>query len=354
MCLIVDIKKKLHEFNLEVNFEINKNTLGLIGPSGSGKSMILKCITGIEKPDSGRIILNDRILFDSKKRINIPIRDRKVGYLFQNYALFPHLTVKQNIAFGLKRKSKIEIIEKVNEIISIIKLNEIENRYPMQISGGQQQRVALARALIINPEILLFDEPFSALDEYLRNEMIKNLNYILSEYKGNRIFVTHNIEEAYTICKDIIVLSKGKIKSNGSKKDIFNNPLNIDSAKITGFKNISRIKILSSNTIEALDWGLKLKVNNNRDEGAFYVGIRSNDITISDNSSYENTAKCQISYISETPFRVTVYLKNEDINLKFNDYNLQWEVSKEDWDRIKDIQQPLNIQLKSDKLVLLK
>lgn len=179
----MDIEKDLSSFKLKVEIKQEKGTLGFLGESGSGKSMTLKCIAGLEKPTRGKIVLNDRVLFDSEKKINLSTQDRKVGFLFQNYALFPHMTVSQNIELGLLKLSKSEKKEIVARYLDILKLNGFEGRYPWQLSGGQQQRVALARALATSPDILLLDEPFSALDHHLRSNMEKELMNMLKDYK---------------------------------------------------------------------------------------------------------------------------------------------------------------------------
>ena len=189
MSLYVDIEKDLSSFKLKVEIKQEKGTLGFLGESGSGKSMTLKCIAGLEKPTRGKIVLNDRVLFDSEKKINLSTQDRKVGFLFQNYALFPHMTVSQNIELGLLKLSKSEKKEIVARYLDILKLNGFEGRYPWQLSGGQQQRVALARALATSPDILLLDEPFSALDHHLRSNMEKELMNMLKDYKGDILFV---------------------------------------------------------------------------------------------------------------------------------------------------------------------
>ena len=171
MSLIVDIEKDFGSFYLKANIKQEKGVLGFLGESGCGKSMTLKCIAGIVKPDRGRIVLNGRVLFDSEKKINLPPQERKVGYLFQNYALFPHMTIKENIEIGLSNLSKEDKDKVVKEHLTKMKLEGFENRYPHQLSGGQQQRIAFARALACNPEILLLDEPFSALDNHLKSNM---------------------------------------------------------------------------------------------------------------------------------------------------------------------------------------
>ncbi|MFR5131354.1 MAG: sulfate/molybdate ABC transporter ATP-binding protein [Terrisporobacter sp.] len=168
MSLILDIEKDFGSFYLKANIKQEKGVLGFLGESGCGKSMTLKCIAGIVKPDRGRIVLNGRVLFDSEKKINLPPQERRVGYLFQNYALFPHMTTKENIEIGLSNLSKDEKDKVVKEHLTKMKLEGFENRYPHQLSGGQQQRIAFARALACNPEILLLDEPFSALDNHLK------------------------------------------------------------------------------------------------------------------------------------------------------------------------------------------
>lgn len=218
MALLVDIEKVLQGFTLKVKLDIGNETLGLLGQSGCGKSMTLKCIAGIETPTKGKIILNGRTLFDSEKGINIPIKKRKVGYLFQNYALFPNMTVLQNIQFGLKDLSQKEREKIAQDKINMFQLNGLENRYPSQLSGGQQQRVAIARALAVEPEILLLDEPFSALDNFLKSQVEKELMDVVNSYGRTVIFVSHNMDEVYRICDNIKIISNGKEEASGTKK----------------------------------------------------------------------------------------------------------------------------------------
>lgn len=205
--LEVSIHKKLNEFDLEVSFLAKPNScIGILGSSGCGKSMTLKSIAGIVDPDSGRIE-GDQIFFDKEKKINMKPQQRKVGYLFQNYALFPNMTVEQNIATGLERKDA----KKVNEMIKRFQLEGLEKSYPRQLSGGQQQRVALARIFAYNPDILLLDEPFSAMDSSLRETLRLELMRTLKDYEGITILVTHDRDEAYELCDTILLMDKGKI-----------------------------------------------------------------------------------------------------------------------------------------------
>lgn len=203
----VEIKKKLKEFDLDISFSAGKGCLGILGPSGCGKSMTLKSIAGIVTPDSGRIALQyakgeaagGRVLYDSALKINEKPQMRRVGYLFQNYALFPNMSVEENIAAGLKGMEKKKA--KVGEMIERFRLTGLEKRYPGQLSGGQQQRVALARILAYEPEALLLDEPFSAMDTYLREGLRLELSKVLADYDGVSVMVTHDRDEAFQLCK---------------------------------------------------------------------------------------------------------------------------------------------------------
>lgn len=209
--LKVKILKKLNRFSLESEFEIQNETVALFGNSGSGKSMTLKCIAGIEKPDSGYIILNDRVLFDSERKINLIPQKRKVGYMFQDYALFQNMTVKQNVATGMETTVKLrcELKDELDFYLEKFKLKEIENEYPKILSGGQKQRAALARMLAAKPEVILLDEPFSSLDYDLKDEMIENMLEVLKSENKPAIFVSHNRDEVAAICNKVISIKDG-------------------------------------------------------------------------------------------------------------------------------------------------
>ena len=223
--LKLKIKKQLDNINLDINFETDDNILGLIGASGSGKSMSLKCIAGIEMPDEGYIILNDRVLFDSEKHINLRPQDRNIGYLFQNFALFPQMTVYKNVFVSVNKKyNRLEKKNKTNEILNILNLQGLENRYPEEISGGQQQRVAFARIIVNEPDFLLLDEPFSSLDAFLKWNIAKELKNILNKINKKAIFVTHNINEVNFLCENAIVIMDGKQIEKNSIKELINNP----------------------------------------------------------------------------------------------------------------------------------
>ena len=209
--LVVQIYKKLAEFDLDVSFQVNDNILGLMGASGSGKSMTLKCIAGIETPNRGRIVLNNRVLFDSEKKINVPIQKRNVGYMFQSYALFPNMNVYENISVGLRARKVKDVDIVVQKVMQQFRIFELASRYPKQLSGGQRQRVALARLMAYEPDVLLLDEPFSALDEDLKKDLLQELKSELQISKPI-IFVSHNQEEVNELCDLKYKIKQGKIR----------------------------------------------------------------------------------------------------------------------------------------------
>ena len=208
--LEVQIYKKLAEFDLDVYFQVDDNILGLMGASGSGKSMTLKCIAGIETPDQGRIVLNGRVLFDSEKKINVPIQKRNVGYMFQSYALFPNMNVYENISVGLRARKVKDVDIVVQKVMQQFRVFELASRYPKQLSGGQRQRVALARLMAYEPDVLLLDEPFSALDEDLKEDLLQELKSELQISKPV-IFVSHDKEEVNYLCDLNYKIKQGEI-----------------------------------------------------------------------------------------------------------------------------------------------
>jgi molybdate transport system ATP-binding protein len=312
LSIYVDIKKQLSSFNLEVNFQHENGILGFLGASGSGKSMTLKSIAGLVTPAEGKIVVNDKFFFNSQAKINLTPQKRKVGYLFQNYALFPNMNIIDNIEIGASNLKDIEKKALSREYIKRFDLSGLEKRYPWQLSGGQQQRVALARALIISPDILLLDEPFSALDQHLRNNLEKELMSILKNYNGNIIFVTHDIAEAYRVCNDIIVYEAGKSLKKREKKDLFKRPKTLSEATLTGCKNISKAKKTGKYTIYAENWGHEFIVNDEVPENVEYICIRAHDIDIRNDSITENTFSYKIDNIIENPFEFTLHMKSND------------------------------------------
>ena len=271
MSLKVNIKKRLGNFNLDVAFETERGVFAILGASGCGKSMTLKCIAGIETPDEGRIELNGRVLYDSAKKINLTPQKRRVGYMFQDYALFPNMTVEQNIKAGMGKHPEEE---KVRSYINRFRLEGLEKHYPAQLSGGQKQRVAMARMIASEPDILLLDEPFSALDSYLKWELEQEMRDMLAEVQKPVLFVSHNRDEVYRLCSMVSCIDHGKMEVIEKTKEFFHNPKTKTAAVLSGCKNISVAEIVDNNHIKALGWGITLCVSEIPEETKA-VGIRA-------------------------------------------------------------------------------
>ena len=330
MSLYVDIEKDLGSFKLKVKFEQEDGIVGLLGQSGCGKSMTLRCIAGIVKPDKGKIISNGKVFFDSEKKINLTPQQRNIGFLFQNYALFPHMSVKQNIQLGIEKLSKEEKDEITKKYLKKFRLAGFEDRYPWQLSGGQQQRIALARALCLNPDILILDEPFSALDYHLRSNMENELCEILKDFDGNVLFVTHDISEAYRISDDIIVFDNGLSLPKRTKNELFVHPSCMTEAVITGCKNISSCDIINTDTVFAKDWGFNCKIEKGVSENSKHIGIRAHHMKVVEDNSQdiedgENIFEMTVVKVIENSFTYNIHIKNCDNE---NNLSLQMEVDK--------------------------
>ena len=220
MSLLVEIEKQLGNFHLNVRFQAETETLALLGASGCGKSMTLKCIAGIMTPDRGRIVLNGRVLFDSEARIALPPQQRRVGYLFQNYALFPTMTVEKNILCGIRSGSKAEKNAALPATLHHFRLEGLEKRYPAQLSSGQQQRVALARTLTQNPRIILADEPVAALDPVTAKQVMQDFVRINEEMGISILLNIHHVELALEYADRIIGIRAGKIVYDGPSANV--------------------------------------------------------------------------------------------------------------------------------------
>ena len=237
MSLIVDIEKKLGSFTLRSKFETDKGTMALLGASGCGKSVTLKCIAGIMTPDKGRIILDGETLFDSEQRIDLTPQQRRIGYLFQQYALFPNMTVSQNIQCGIRTGSRAEKQRQASEQLRRFRLEGLEKKYPAQISGGQQQRVALARILASEPRAILLDEPFSALDSFLKWNLELELSDLLSDFGGPILWVSHDLGECYRNCRTVCVIEDGTSSPVTEMEALIRHPATQSAARLTGCRN---------------------------------------------------------------------------------------------------------------------
>ncbi len=352
--LCVDIEKQMATFHLAATFTAYAGNLGILGGSGSGKSMMLRCIAGVDTPTAGRIVLNGRTLFDAAQRINLPSRQRCISLVFQNYALFPHLTVAQNIAFGLRHFPQTQRRQRVRQQLALVQLQGLDDRYPHQLSGGQQQRVALARALATEPDVLLLDEPFSALDTHLRSQMERQLLHTLATYGGITLFVTHNLEEAYRLCETLVVMSGGKILTHNAKQQIFAHPQTVRVAQLTGCKNVSRAEALAGKQIMAIDWGISLHLSAPMPDRVTHVGIRAHQLHITPQPAHpDNTYACWLAATSETPHRMTLFLKFQIPPVHVHDYHLQVEMFKERWYPLQSHPQPWYAFLDPERLMTL-
>jgi molybdate transport system ATP-binding protein len=220
----VKIAAALQTFNLNVEFSVEARLTVLFGPSGCGKSTVLNCLAGLRKPDSGSIVVCDKTFFDVAQGINLPPQSRQIGYVFQNPSLFPHLTVFENIAFGIDKWDTKRRNDRVNELLELLNLSGLGNRRVSQISGGQIQRVALARALAPEPKLVLLDEPFSALDSELRNQLAEELLSMQKQLALPMVLVTHSRAEALQMADTVVLLDRGQVTAIGSPQSLLGNP----------------------------------------------------------------------------------------------------------------------------------
>ena len=304
MSLEVNVTKRFDGFTLCANFAARSTATAILGASGCGKSMTLRCIAGIVKPDAGRIVLDGRVLFDSAQHIDLPPQQRGVGLLFQNYALFPNMTVEQNVLCGLKaEKDKAARKARCAEMLQAMRLEPLAKRCPAQLSGGQQQRTALARILVGRPKILMLDEPFSALDSYLREEVEGEVGSLLAGFCGTALLVTHNRDEAYRLCRDMIVMDGGPVLRTGGTKEVFADPQSTTAARLTG-------------------WDVPLHLAAEVPETCTAVGIRAHDFAPCAPAA-PNALPVQLNSTSENPFDWNLIFTAPDGTTR-----LWWKVSK--------------------------
>ena len=283
MSLCVDIEKKLGAFHLRAQFEAQDETTALLGASGCGKSVTLKCIAGIMTPDRGRIALGGRVLFDSERKIDLPPQQRRVGYLFQQYALFPNMTVEQNILCGIRREHRAERKALLAEKIRIFRLEGLEKKHPAQLSGGQQQRVALARILSSEPEAILLDEPFSALDSYLKWNLELELSDLLALFRGPVLWVSHDLGECCRNCRSVCVMEDGKTGAVTGMDALLRCPESVSAARLAGCKNFLAAEE-NNGAVYLPEWDLTLPID--AEEKPFTtLGIPDGALTLRDDGA---------------------------------------------------------------------
>ncbi|MCH3949708.1 MAG: ATP-binding cassette domain-containing protein [Acidaminococcus sp.] len=306
MSLSVDIKLRLGAFHLAVQFETTQGPLALLGASGCGKSITLRCIAGIMTPDEGRILLDGTPLFDSKAGINIPPQKRHIGYLFQQYALFPTMTVEENIAAAIF--SKKEQKERIPQLLEQFQLTKEAKKKPWQLSGGQQQRTALARIFASRPQALLLDEPFSALDSYLRGQVESQLFETLQNYSGSVIWVSHDLREVYRNCPEVCVIDQGQSQPQCTLPDLLKNPQTTAAAKLSGCQNIAKAEY-ENGKIKLPEWGITLQGNKRWAPSVHFIGFRAEHLYPAESPDDNNTFSCQILRIIRDIGKVTYQLK---------------------------------------------
>ncbi len=325
MSLTVDIEKRFKGFTLRAAFDAGDETLALLGASGCGKSMTLRCVAGVEKPDQGRIVLDKEVLFDSEKHINVSPQERRVGLMFQHYALFPQMTVIQNVRCGAQRDMKGKKREEAaRSMLEAFGISDLADRLPSQLSGGQQQRTALARMMVGQPRILMLDEPFSALDSHLRFRMEQEVRQVIRRFNKTVLLVSHDRDEVYRMADKVALMNGGQIERIGTREDVFSDPGTRTGCLLTGCKNVSAIRVIDDSHVEALDWGISLKFPVK--PGIDAVGVRMHSVLPGPG---ENAVRCKVAEVIENPFSVTVMLR--PVNAGVGKTAIGWEMEKPVW-----------------------
>ena len=347
MGIELKIKKNYRDFILDVSIQSTAKRIGILGASGCGKTLTLKSIAGLVRPDEGCISVDDRVLFDSENRIDIKAKNRNVGYLFQSYALFPHMTVEENIKtalHGAKSGGGDAGAKTVDEILEMFGLQDVRDHRPQELSGGQQQRTALARMLACDPGLLLLDEPFSAMDTYMREGLRLELIRMLEGFDKTVILVSHDRDEIYQMCEYLVLMDEGKVIAHGPTDEVFADPHTPRVARLTGCKNISRIERLDEHRFRALDWqGIELVVDRVIADDITHAGIRAHDFYPSDPGG-DNIIQTGRTRISRLPFEWYVTLEN----------GLWWKIPK-NLDGSGDVYEaPPYIHVEPEKILLMR
>ncbi|MGO4860503.1 sulfate/molybdate ABC transporter ATP-binding protein [Atopobiaceae bacterium Sow4_H2] len=342
MSLVVDIEKDLAGFSLDVSFRVDdaREVMGLLGASGCGKSMTLKCIAGVVTPDCGHIELDGRVLFDSESRVDVPARDRRVGYLFQDYALFPNMDVLHNVMAGVRSRDAAERRRVAMGQIRAFRLDGLERLRPAQLSGGQRQRVAIARIMGSDPDLLLLDEPFSALDGYLRWQLELELSDTLREFGRPTVFVSHSRDEVYRLCDTVCVVSSGTSEPKLTVPQLFSAPDTLSAALISGCKNVSRARPVGRGLLACDDWGVTLRASRGVAPDVTHAGIRAHYLRVvsvgeglagsvpadgTATGADGNLIPCEVDRVIDSTFSTIVMLATP------GGARLRYELEKDEW-----------------------
>jgi molybdate transport system permease protein len=351
--LEIDLEKRLERFTLRVSLRARRGAVGILGASGAGKSMTLRLIAGVVTPDGGRIVLNGRVLFDSATGENVRCARRRIGIVFQDYALFPHMTVAENVGFGLSALTKPEWRRLVMRHLQRMHIAELAERTPGEISGGQRQRVAIARCMAMEPDALLLDEPFAALDPHLRRQTEEQLRETLAEYQGAVLFVTHDMEEAFRFCSELVVLDAGRVIASGPRNELFERPRSVAAARLTGCKNIVAARRVGVDRIAVDAWQCELQTASPIPDGLTHVGVRSHQIAFATEVAGENTFPGWLVGSSEAPHEMTLYLRLHAPAQVGEPAHLQVDLPKDAWRALMDRPQPWPVRLAPSRLLLL-
>ncbi len=357
--LEIDLEKRLERFCLQVRLRAGRGAVGILGASGAGKSMTLRLVAGVVAPDGGRIVLNGRVLYDSATGEDVACARRRIGIVFQDYALFPHMTVEQNVGFGLSALGAEERRRVVARHLERMHIAELAGRTPSEISGGQRQRVAIARCMAMEPDALLLDEPFAALDPHLRRKTEEQLRETLAEYTGAVLFVTHDMEEAFRFCSELVVLDGGRAIASGPKQELFERPRSVVAARLTGCKNIVAARRAGAQRIAVEAWGCELRTECAVPDALTHVGVRSHQIEIVPDAidaavaTGGNTFPGWLVGSSEAPHEMTLYLRLHAPALAAEPAHLQVDVAKDAGRALLARPQPWPVRLEPARLLLL-
>ncbi len=265
-------------FSLDVDFRAGAGVTVLFGPSGAGKSMVLDSIAGFVRPDEGRILLDDVILFDGAARLHLSPQARNCGYVFQNYALFPHMTLRENLAFAAERRPRLERHRRVNEMLERFRLTETAGRRPHEVSGGQRQRCSIARALIGGPKLLLLDEPAQGLDAPLRVELYETLRQVRADFQTPVLLVTHDLDECFELGDEMLVLCAGRVVQSGAPPEILDRPATLEVARLLGAFNLIPAEI---RTLDPGRNASRLKIGEFEIDGPYFPGrLKGDRVTV--------------------------------------------------------------------------
>lgn len=305
--LSVDIRKKMGGFRLEVQFQAENETMALLGASGCGKSLTLRCISGILTPDEGKIVLDGATLYDSAAKVNLPPQRRKIGYLFQQYALFPNMTVRQNIAAAIPERKARKA--EVDQLLRRFQLEDAAQLRPRQLSGGQQQRTALARILASRPRAVLLDEPLSALDSYLKYQLETELAETLEGFPGTVLWVSHDRGEVFRNCRRVCVLNHGSSQQTLTLRELFRRPETEAAARLSGCKNYAEA-VPRGTAVFLPEWNLSLNCGRPVPEGVHRIGIRAHHAAAAEENA-PDAFPCTVVRVIQDVFSTIVLLRPE-------------------------------------------